>query len=157
VVGASWYTRRGDADFAVAVKDLVMAGPAGEVELVNALSDVSIPRRLTIVAALGDAQGEAGFAALRRVLAESHTNTDTRCAALLALAKRDGVGASPELAGHLNHRSRSVRSYAMRGLAVVGDDRAWAVAMKVLRRLLDRSVPAHPPVHVPLLSLDPRT
>lgn len=148
----SWHRRRSDADFVAMVKDLIMAGPIAERELVAALPDVSAPRRLTVVAALGDAQGEVGPHALRQVLADPKATIDTRCAALLALAKRDGVGASPELADHLNHRSRSVRSYAMRGLAVVGDDRAWTTAIQLLRRLLNRPTPTHIPIHTPLLN-----
>src|SRR6266536_1861224 len=127
-----------------------MAGPDGEVALVGALSDVSQSHRTAIVAALGDAQGQAGPDALREVLADADASTDTRCAALLALAKRDGVEASTELAGHLNHRSKAVRSYAMRGLAVVGDDRAWADAMRLLRRLLERPTPIDVRFHAQL-------
>ena len=148
----AWWARRTDADFVAAVKDLVMAGPAGEAEMAAALPDLPRSRRLTVVAALGDAQGEAGPQALRRVLADPATNPDTRCAALLALAKRDGVAASPELAAHLGHRSHAVRSYAMRGLAVVGDDRAWTAAARYLRRLLNRPVPTDVALHAPLVN-----
>jgi hypothetical protein len=126
-----------------------MAGTGGEVELVAVLSDACQSRRTMIVAALGDAQGQAGPSALRRVLADPKATVDTVCAALLALAKRDGVQASPELAAHLRHRSGSVRSYAMRGLAVVGDDRAWAAAMNALCRMLDRPTPTHLTVNAP--------
>ena len=144
-----WSVRRRHTDFAAEVRRLVAAGPAGEAELVTALPCLPPPRRSTVVAALGDARGPVGPAALRHELAGPDIDTGTRCAALLALAKREGVRASPELAAHLRHPSPHVRSCALHTLAVVGDDRAWQPALHRLERVLDRPAPLDRPDGLP--------
>jgi hypothetical protein len=151
----SGLTRRRYADFVAEVRELIAAGSPGEAELVAALPGMPLPRRSTVVAALGDARGRAGPAALRRLLGDPAAGTEIRCAALLALAKRDGVRASPELAGHLRDGSPHVRSYALHGLAAVGDDRAWWPVLGRLGRLLDRPAPVDGPDRPPPVARAP--
>jgi hypothetical protein len=60
--------------------------------------------------------------------------------ALLALAKRCGVDATPDLQEALSAKNASVRHLAVIGLAGAGDDRAWDDVFDRLRRVLQ-----HPP------------
>jgi len=86
---------------------------------------------------LGDLQGEAGTAALRRaVTATGRGSRDVRCAALLALAKRSGPDATPWLRDGLAGRDRVVREYALIGLAGAGDDRAWGDVFSLLPSII---------------------
>lgn len=133
--------------FDQAVRDAIMAGPEGGAALGDALDDVTGSRQVEIATALGDAQGEAGPAALRTIL-RSPAQRDVICAALLALAKCCGPDATIELASALASRDNAVKDYAMLGLAGAGDDRAWDDAFGRLQQLLRRSGP--PP------SLNPR-
>jgi hypothetical protein len=126
------------ASFAAVVKDAVMEGPAGEARLVRMLGSLAGDKKVTAVAALGDAQGDQGPAALRSLLAIRQRSVDLRCAALLALAKREGSAASDVLAAHLTRVPAAVRDYAIIGLAGVGDDRVWAQVHAVLRQQLNR-------------------
>jgi len=72
-------------------------------------------------------------------------SVDLRCAALLALAKREGAAASDILTAHLGGVPAAVRAYAVIGLAGVGDDRAWFKVHTILRRQLKRPAPADQP------------
>ena len=122
-----------------------MEGPAGEARLVRMLDSLTGFDKVMAVAALGDAQGDNGPAALRALLAVPQRSVDLRCAALLALAKRQGVAASDVLAAHLSRVPVAVRDYAIWGLAAVGDDRAWPEVHTILRRELDRPPPTVQP------------
>jgi hypothetical protein len=127
------------------VKDALNEGPAGEARLVAMSASLRGFDRVMVVAALGDAQGDEGVAALRALLAVQQRSVDLRCAALLALAKRQGVAASDVLAAHLTGVPAAVADYAVIGLAAVGDDRAWPQAHERLRRQLDRPTPTSQP------------
>jgi hypothetical protein len=127
------------------VKDAVMEGPSGEARLVAMSGSLRGFDKVMVVAALGDAQGEEGVAALRALLATPQRSVDLRCAALLALAKRQGVDASDVLAAHLTGVPAAVADYAVVGLAAVGDDRAWPQVHARLRRQLDRPTPISQP------------
>ncbi|GIJ62332.1 hypothetical protein [Virgisporangium aurantiacum] len=127
------------------IKDAVVEGSAGEARLVAMLGSLRGFDKVMVVAALGDAQGERSVAALRSLLAVRQRSVDLRCAALLALAKRQGVGASDMLAAHLTGVPAAVADYAVIGLAAVGDDRAWPQVLDRLRRQLDRPVPTGQP------------
>ncbi|WP_199515492.1 HEAT repeat domain-containing protein [Nucisporomicrobium flavum] len=59
-------------------------------------------------------------------------NTDRRCAALVALVKLIGAQASPALAQCTDDECATVRRYAIHGLAVAGDDRAWDRVLDLL-------------------------
>jgi hypothetical protein len=145
---ASLGTRVGSRNvmaFLDAVRAAVMEGPAGEAELVRALADLPRSARVLVIAALGDAQGGLGSAALRAVLAEPGASRDMRCAALLALVKRCGEDASQDLAQALTSRDGPVKDYAMLGLAGAGDDRAWESAFARLRQQLRRRAGAPSP------------
>jgi hypothetical protein len=109
-----------------------MEGPTGEAHLVPMLDSLAGAKKVMAVAALGDAQGDQGSAALRGLLAVPQRSVDLRCAALLALAKRDGADASDVLAAHLTHTPAAVPQYAIIGLAAVGDDRAWSAVHQIL-------------------------
>jgi hypothetical protein len=130
-------------DFMRAVRDAAMSGPMGERKLLKLIPLLAGDRKTDAVAALGDAQGPDGAAALRELLGRRDIPNELRSVALLALAKREGSSASDVLAAHLGHRYFGVQDMAIRGLAVVGDDRAWPEALKLLREMLDRPVP-HP-------------
>ncbi|WP_426513247.1 hypothetical protein ACPPVO_23065 [Dactylosporangium sp. McL0621] len=98
------------------------------------LDTLTVSDKITVVAALGDAHGGRGPAALRSLLAVLQRSVDLRCAALLALAKREGAAASDVLAAHLTQVPARVRDYAVIALAGVGDGRAWAQVRTILRR-----------------------
>ncbi|MGQ4374210.1 HEAT repeat domain-containing protein [Streptomyces sp. SAS_267] len=127
--------------FERALGDAVMDGPAGEAELVAALSDLPLSRHVSVIAVLGDAQGSAGPQALRHVLTAEGMSRDVRCAAALALAKRCGPAASADLAQALSVRDSVLKRYAMVGLAGAGDDSAWDQAFVRLKQILRRSGP----------------
>ncbi|MBQ0905453.1 hypothetical protein [Micromonospora sp. U21] len=131
--------------FEAAVKSAVVEGPPGEARLVGMLGSLRGADMVTVVAALGDAQGDEGVAALRNLLAVPQRSVDLRCAALLALAKRAGAAASDVLSVHLTGNPEAVEDYAVIGLAGVGDDRAWSEVHTKLRRQLDRPPPAVQP------------
>lgn len=133
------------ASFEETVKDAVMEGPTGEARLVGMIDSLAGAAKVLAVAALGDAQGDQGPAALRRLLAVTNRSVDLQCAALLALAKREGTAASEVLAAHLTHASAAVRDYAIISLAAVGDDRAWPQVHMILRQDLDRPPPTAQP------------
>ena len=122
-----------------------MDSPSGEARLVRMLDSLTGFDKVLAVAALGDAQGDNGPGVLRALLAVPQRSTDLRCAALLALAKRQGSAASDVLAGHLSRVPVAVRDYAIVGLAAVGDDRAWPEVHTILRRELDRPRPTVQP------------
>jgi hypothetical protein len=91
------------------------------------------PQGLYFVVSLGDGVGEAGIDELREASrATGPGSTDLRCAALCALTKRLRSGATPDLHRSLEDRSRTVREYAMCGLATYGTDAAWDSAYSVL-------------------------
>jgi hypothetical protein len=133
------------ASFETSVKDAVMEGPSGEARLVHMLDSLTGANMVMAIAALGDAQGDKGPAALRGLLAVPQRSVDLRCAALLALAKREGAAASDVLAAHLTRTPAAVRDYAIVGLAAVGDDRAWSPVHEILRQQLDRYPPTYQP------------
>jgi hypothetical protein len=134
-----------EASFEVTVKDAVMEGPPGEARLVAMLDSLAGASKVLVVAVLGDAQGDQGPTALRSLLAAPQRSIDLRCAALLALAKREGAAASDVLAAHLTHAPAAVRDYAIISLAAVGDDRAWSQVHTILQRDLDRRSPTFQP------------
>jgi hypothetical protein len=72
-------------------------------------------------------------------------SVDLRCAALVALAKREGAAASDVLASHLTGVPAAVRGYAIIGLAAVGDDRAWSQVHTMPGRQIDRPQPSFQP------------
>jgi hypothetical protein len=107
-------------------------------------SDDVVFAKVTIAAHLGDFTGDAGDAALRRAIRASGPGSrDLRRASLLALAKRVGGLATPDLLLGLAGRDASVKDYAVIGLAGVGDDQAWAQVLEYLRAVLRRKRRAH--------------
>lgn len=103
------------------------------------MSKDMVYEKVVIAAHLGDLNGEAGDAALRRVLGVSGPGSrDLRCAAVLALAKRCGEQATPQLLTALGPRDGAVKDYAIIGLAGAGGDRGWDEAFKRLPALLRR-------------------
>jgi hypothetical protein len=97
--------------FDEALRDAVVDGPGGEAELVASLDGLSVGRRVSVIAVLGDAQGFAGPDTLRKVLTTDGASRDMRCAAVLALARRSGADASDVLARALSDRDTVVRRY----------------------------------------------
>ncbi len=107
-------------------------------------SDDLVYDKLTIAAHLGDLTGASGDAALRRAIRTSGPGSrDLRCASLLALAKRVGVLATPDLLVGLAAADAAVKDYAVIGLAGAGDDEAWVQVREYLRAVLRRKRRAH--------------
>jgi hypothetical protein len=108
--------------------------------------------RTLVVAALGDAKGPAGVAAVRcefaaaadhYATASRHSRSDYRdlmCACVWALGKRDGPGSTDILAEAGSHASAAVRDYGLVALAAVGDDRAWDDMLAGLRARLAKRI-----------------
>jgi hypothetical protein len=123
----------------------VNAGEDGDAALSAALHHPSLqgPSRLAervrVAAALGFACGSTGPAALRQVLAEDKIARDLRCASLLAIAKRIGPEATPDLLEGLAFPDGAVKDYAVIALACAGDDGAWDAVLARLVVLLRRT------------------
>jgi hypothetical protein len=114
--------------------------PHADAVLADMLDASAYGDNVTIAAQLGDLDGEAGTAALRRAVDATGPRTrDLRCAALLALAKRCGDHATPWLCDALGSRDSAVKDYAVIGLAGAGDDRAWTEVADRLGLLVRRS------------------
>lgn len=102
--------------------------------------------KVVIAAHLGDLTGAAGDEALRRATRVSGPGSrDLRCASLLALAKRLGTQATPDLVAGLAVSDAAVKDYAVIGLAGTGadDDDAWKQVFEYLRSVLRRKRRAH--------------
>lgn len=114
-------------------------GPVAEPLLAALVVDPSVVPRVDLAAMLGDLSGAEGTAALREVARHSGPGTrDLRSVALLALAKRIGADATPELLEGLQSRDAAVKDYAVLGLAGAGDDRGWDAVFERLRVVLRR-------------------
>ena len=131
--------------FEAALVAAVHAGPSGERSLLNALRSTGTEDRAAgLVAALGEAEGPDGVAALRAIVAQPVDPLEVRTTAVVALTKRQGAAASDVLLGCLVDPDRLMPGYALMGLASVGDDRAWHEVLEWLRGTLnDRE--ANPP------------
>lgn len=128
--------------FDAAVQAAVRLGTEGD-QLLAALSDLRGWKAVHRAAALGDVDGPDGGQVLRQIIATPGSGTsDRRCAALLALAKREKARASDALAAVVDDRDAGVREYALLGLAAVGDMRARDLVNKRLEAIL-RSRPRH--------------
>lgn len=122
-----------------AVKAAVALGPAGDTLLSHALTTAKGYIRVSIVVALGETTGPAGLTALRHAQTVTGPGSrDLRCAAVLALAKRCGAEATPDLLTALADRDGDVRRYAVIALAGAGDDRAWDQTLTWLTTYLKR-------------------
>lgn len=74
----------------------------------------------------GPAFKQARDSILREVARRDGPQTrDLRCAALVALAKRQGAAATEDFRLALSQRDSAVREYALTCLAAFGDDSAW--------------------------------
>ncbi|HEU0102246.1 MAG TPA: hypothetical protein VFR07_07990 [Mycobacteriales bacterium] len=140
ITGGSWDRWEHAVDAAVG------ASEAGEAALAYALPLVTRDRRVGIAAALGDTRGPAGAAALREAALGTGASQDLRCAALLALAKREGPAATPALLDGLALRNTTVKEYALIGLCRVGDDAAWEPVFQRLEQMLTRPIQQSWPV-----------
>lgn len=108
-------------------------------------TDVAFAKVL-IAAHMGDLTGTAGDDALRRASCVSGPGTrDLRCASLLALAKRLGPLATPDLLEGLASTDGAVKDYAVIGLAGAGgsDTESWPQVLGYLRSVLRRKRRAH--------------
>lgn len=102
-------------------------------------SDDLVFAKPVMAAHLGDFAGAQGDAALRRAIRVSGPGSrDVRCASLLALAKRVGVLATPDLIDGLTTPDAAVKDYAVIGLAGAGDDQAFEQVRMHLRSALRR-------------------
>jgi HEAT repeat protein len=109
-----------------AIWQAVQLGAPGDELLAQALRTARGFDRVILAAALGDVDGAAGASALREALGASGPGSrDLRCAALLALGKREGARATPEMLAGLRSRDGIVREYAVAALVEAGDDRGW--------------------------------
>jgi hypothetical protein len=124
--------------FEAAVQAAVRLGATGDA-LLSDLENLRGWRALHVTVALGDVDGPHGGAVLRKAIAASGGGTShLRCAALLALAKREKVGASETLSGAVDDTDAAVRDYATMGLAAVGDGRGWDAVHARLTAMLAR-------------------
>ncbi|KRF34644.1 hypothetical protein ASG94_10705 [Nocardioides sp. Soil805] len=116
-------------------------------------SDDLVFAKPVIAARLGDCAGAHGDAALRRAIRVSGPGSrDVRCASLLALAKRIGPLATPDLVDGLTTPDGVVKDYAVHGLAGAGDDRAFEQVLRHLRSVLRRKRPSQSQVVASALS-----
>lgn len=105
------------------------------------------PDGALIAAHLGDLEGAAGSAVLRDAARATGPGTQMlRCAALVALAKRDDEQATPLLREALRSRDGVVKEYALIGLAGAGNDDVWddvaaRLALLVRKRFEDHASP----------------
>lgn len=131
--------RSSNADrFQAAVETAVRLGAAGDALLAD-LDQLSGWRQLLVVASLGDVRGPKGEAALLRALSAHGPGTsDLRCAAVLALAKRNEPSVDDVLPGLLDDRDAAVRQYALLGLARAGDGSGYDAVLDRLKALTSR-------------------
>ncbi len=109
-------------------------------------SDLAFYYKVVIAAHLGDLTGASGDDALRRAIRVSGPGSrDLRCASLLALAKRLGSQATPDLLVGLAVSDAAVKDYSVIGLAGAGadDDNAWKQVLGYLRSVLRRKGRTH--------------
>ncbi len=130
--------------------EVAASGPEGAVALAEQLRvRTESSERVYLAAALGDATGDGGIEELRVTARTTGPHTvDLRCASLLALAKRLHEAATADLVVGLGDRDRSVRDYALLGLAAWGDPSAWGSVLAELKnrvRRPSRSRPQPPP------------
>ncbi|MCM4082187.1 hypothetical protein [Paractinoplanes hotanensis] len=100
--------------------------------------------KVAIAAHLGDLTGAVEDDALRRATRVSGRGSrDLCCASLLALAKRLGTQATPDLLAGLAGPDAAVKDYAVIGLAGAGNNDAWKQVFGYLRSVLRRKRRAH--------------
>lgn len=71
--------------------EAVNSGAAGGEALCQALGPAHDYRRVTIVSALGEAEGPFGVPMLESLVLDQREDSDVRCAGLVALSKRIGI------------------------------------------------------------------
>lgn len=127
-----------------ALRDAVAA--RADAELADALGRETGWRRVALVAALGDLRAPGPADAVLREAAGSTGPgaRDLRCASLVALAKRLGAGATPDLRVAVGTRDRDVCDYAVICLAAVGDPTAWPEVLAWLGRRRSSFTDAEP-------------
>ena len=139
---------RFDADLAAAI-----AAGDSDHALITLLSRPRLDEaeRVLIIAALGESgTGPEGSAAVRAqfslamselATAAKHTQAgwrDNACAAVIALARRDGPAATDVCLAAVASANPSVRRYGLDALAVEGDDRGWAIMVAFISEILNR-------------------
>ena len=137
-----------DADLAAAI-----AAPDSDHALITLLSRSRLDEleRVLIIAALGESgTGPDGSAAVRAqfslamgelATATKYTRADWRdnaCAAVIALARRDGPAATDVCLAAIASANPSVRRYGLNALAVEGDDRGWDTMVAFISDILNR-------------------
>lgn len=113
----------------------------GEARLLEILERVPLGTRPRVIAALGEATGNAGTEKVRTIALDKAATTDMRTAAVVALTKRAGVHASPTLSLCLRDTNEFVRQYAMLGMAVSGDGRDDFYVLDMLKSYLETEEP----------------
>lgn len=107
--------------------------------LLSALEYARGDDRTVLVGALGEAKGDRGPAALRRLAApESGEGGYVRAVAIVGLARRTGVEGTPTYVRALRDRSVPVQLAAAGALAEYGNERATSETLAWLRRKLRR-------------------
>lgn len=138
----SVFASRRTADRTKAIRDAYLDVHADQLlaQMLDESTDVAFAK-VFIAAQMGDLTGDAGDDALRRASAVSGPGTrDLRCASLLALAKRLGPVATPDLLEGLASTDGAVKDYAVIGLAGAGggDAESWNQVLGYLRAVLRR-------------------
>lgn len=114
---------RHGATFNAALLDAASDAQHGEQSLLQSLPLVPRTRLPLVLAALGDVQRSGHTDAILQ--AALRGSRDARSTALVTLARREGVYATPDLLQGLGSRGVVVKDYALLCLAVVGDQRVW--------------------------------
>lgn len=121
-----------------AVQDAIALGPQGELSILRRLTESSAIMRPLLVAALGDTAGDQGADFLRSALAREGEDQDVRCAAIVALAKRVGADASPDLLAVMRTGDQAVKFFAIASLAAAGNGSGWDDVFQFLAATMER-------------------
>jgi hypothetical protein len=124
------------------LEEVALSGPEGTALIAEEMHRRVRPaERMYFAGALGCGSGDAGVEELRSAATETGPGkTELRCVSLVALANRMGADATEDLAVALSDRVGTVRLYAMRCLAAVGNGLAYEDAFSRLVSWLRRPV-----------------
>ncbi|WP_380176124.1 hypothetical protein ACFEMC_10580 [Kineococcus sp. DHX-1] len=132
-------TAKREAPFFTALRAAVAARDAeAEASLFAALPELPQSRVPFVLAALGDLRTSGGADLIRQAMTAGRQ--DARCAGLLALTKREGTDALPDVLAALGSSDAELQDYALVCLAVVGDASVWEAVHARFVTLLRRPV-----------------
>lgn len=140
--------------FYIALQAALRLGDVADEVVAEAAATRTGTPKLLATAALGDLHGIGGSGVLRVLVANRGPGTqDLRCAAILALAKRDQADATDVLVESVGDSDPEIRFYALLCLAAVGDDRGWGNVFRQCDQTLARSRRKEKSSEYPFLAL----